>query len=310
MKALRIDKFDDHHARRATRRIFLSVALLATTVLVSFRPVFAQLQSQQLRTTNVSWGCPTSGKSGSHSFDVGNSWAGASGSFTAGVKYRKVDCPTEPFSKKSARAYVTGDVTVKLLKQTTKAFELSGSAKVQNGVSEARLRVKLGPVTLINETASNITWSKDKSITLISVNVVISIYGIPVTIKGSVAATLEADLQLAGYPSSNTVLAAGDVKTSVKGTASASADVKIASAGVEAILKLLQATLRSDLVIFYSDPFGSVKICFMPAAIEIIAFVKIWKPCWPDVWNSCPFKYSKTLVDVSYPAYCKEFLYL
>jgi hypothetical protein len=245
--------------------------------------------------------CREEGPGGSHSINVGNSWAGATGSLAAGAKYRCGSC-----APKSARAFVEAKVTAKLLKQSIQAFDAQASARVTDGQPESKLFVKIGPSTLINQIGPTIQWSRNKKITLLSASQRVMVGPIPIKISGKLAAVLNANLKLEANGSTYKVRSSGELTASLEGTASGAVDVVVASAGLEAVLKVLKAKLSGDYGVEDCRAFGLLKVCFDPVDIALKAFAKINIPCFPDFWNNCPKKYSTTLVRWTAGSFCKD----
>jgi hypothetical protein len=286
----------------SSSKLLLALVLAAAfTVDVSAQPKFfnaIQLPAFDLVLSDF---CLEQGPGGSHSINVGNSWAGATGSLAAGAKYRCGSC-----APKSARAFVEAKVTAKLLKQSIQAFDAQASARVTDGQPESKLYVKIGPSTLINQTAPTIQWSRNKKITLISASQRVMVGPIPIKISGSLAAVLNANLKLEANGSTYKVRSSGELTASLEGTASGAVDVVVASAGLEAVLKVLKAKLSGDYGVEDCSAFGLLKVCFDPVDIALKAFAKVNIPCFPDFWNNCPKKYSTTLVRWTAGSFCKD----
>jgi hypothetical protein len=287
--------------RSTSPKFFLALLLVAAfTVNLSAQPKFQQIVVP-IRDLPILDFCTTQGPGTSHSIDVGNSWAGATGSLAAGAKYNCHGCLS-----KSVRAFFEAKVTAKLLKQSIQAFDAQASTTVADGQSTAKLYVKIGPSTLINQTGPSIHWSKNKKITLISASQRIMLGPIPMKISGNLAAVLNANLHLVGDAPNYHVRQSGELSASLEGTASGSVDVIVASAGLEAVLKVLKARLSGDYGVSDCAAFGSFKVCFDPVDIVLKAFAQINIPCFPDVWNNCPKKYSTNLVSWKAASYCKD----
>ncbi len=244
--------------------------------------------------------CLEQGPGGSHAINVGNSWAGATGSLAAGARYRCGGC------LKSARAFMEAKVTAKLLKQSIQAFDAQASATVTDGQPVSKLYVKIGPSTLINQTSPTIQWSRSKKITLISASQRVMVGPIPIKISGKLAAVLNANLKLEANGSTYHVRNSGELSASLEGTASGAVDVVVASAGLEAVLNVLKAKLSGDYGVDDCSAFGLLKVCFDPLEIVLKAFAQVSIPCFPDFWNNCPKKYSTTLVRWTAGSFCKD----
>ena len=245
--------------------------------------------------------CREEGPGGSHAINVGNSWAGATGSLAAGAKYRCGVC-----APKSARAFMEAKVTARLLKQSIRAFDAQASATVTDGQAVSKLYVKIGPSTLINQIAPTIQWSRNRKITLISASQRVMAGPIPIKISGKLAAVLNANLKLEAKGAEYHVRNSGELTASLEGTASGAVDVVVASAGLEAVLKVLKAKLSGNYGVADCSAFGLLKVCFDPVEIALKAFAKVNIPCFPDFWNNCPKKYSTTLVRWTAGSFCKD----
>ena len=247
--------------------------------------------------------CTERGPGSSRSINIGKSWAGATGSISAGAKYRCNDCGV---FKKSSRAYATAKVTAKLLKKSVKAFDARMTSTVSNGTAKAKLYVKIGKSVLINKTGRTVSWVKNRKITLISASYPIPVLSfISVRISAKLAAVLDANLKLVANAAQNLVQNSGHLTASLQGSATGGVDAIVASGGIEFSLNVLKATLKGTYGVRRCTPFGSLRVCFDPVKIRLYGFVKINKPCFPKFWKNCPKKYSKTLVRWNAKSYCK-----
>jgi hypothetical protein len=250
--------------------------------------------------------CPESAVSGTRTLNLGNSYAGASGSVYGGSRWRCSSCAAPGTA--SSLSYLGTNVYAKLLGQQAKAFEAYGRARVLNGTADAYVRVMVGPYTLINTTQPSIVWSEFKKITLLSGKTFFWLGPVPFSLKGELAAGLEANVTLQGNATTLETKNSGKLRAWLQGSASFAIDIVIASAGLEATLRVLDSSIEAAHGVKNCKPYGHLQVCVAPVRLLLKAFAKISKPCFPDFWNNCPSKWSKTLVDTSIGSFCWKIL--
>jgi hypothetical protein len=220
---------------------------------------------------------------------VGNSNAGASINFPLQA--------SNDGGCKMVKIGTRGSAT--LFGKTATLVEIEALARsCSNGARATYVKAKVAGFTVASDSSTvSFTWSRNLTRTLLSASTTVWVGPVPVTIRGSLAATLSGSLWLGVSIDSAEIR--GTLSVSAKGTASAGVGVWGYSVGLEVVLDLLRTKLSSNVKIsnaemmYWWDILGTAWLCFDPVKISLYVKVQAW-----------PFSWSKNLASYSAPTYC------
>jgi len=277
--------------RRGARTAIAGIAVLGALALVPHPAALAV--------------CTQGSRTGSYDFNVGNSNAGAKGSFGGSAEYRSTDCTGGGLAKGS----VSGTVDVLLFGKTIRALTVTAQASATGSPSSyssnASLTIAVGPFTLVSKSDPHyLSWSKTYPITLAKASYSMMVGPVPITIEATIGVGLEGTIELRpNYP----VQVSASLAGWANGTAGGYVDGAILRAGVKTILDLLKTTLASDIALYMGSASGSVKVIFEPVRIRIRAVAERRSCSWKGWSLKCSWDEiaGVTLVDYSLASYTK-----
>ena len=197
-------------------------------------------------------------KQGMRSFDIGNQWAGAQGSYSLAGANRA----------KYAHSELGVGGSVRFLKMTAKAVEFSATVENNNGTKTAVYRLDVAGVTVDSgRKSATYKWSKPVAKTLVQGSVPVMLGPVPVTLRGSVGGGASIGYSL-GLSASGASLD-GSASTWMTGSASAGLGVPLLNLALRSDLQLGTTTLQAGVQVTPSVLSGRADLVFDPVKIDL-----------------------------------------
>jgi hypothetical protein len=208
-------------------------------------------------------------KNGLNSFDFGNSYAGAKGSYSITAENRS------GYSKTALNA----NGTVKFLAKSVKGVDFTATVENSNGRKSANYSLQVAGYTVDSGTKSvSYTWNKGVNQTFVSCSMPIAVGPVPVTISGSCGGGASISYTLQLNPSG--VGLSGAAAGWATGSASAGVGVPVLNVALRSDLQLGRTSLNPLVTITPSAMSGQANLVFEPVKIDLGVVLQSGNKVW------------------------------
>lgn len=208
-------------------------------------------------------------KSGLNSFSIGNSQAGAKGSYTVSVLN----------SKTESNLQISTDGSITFMNRTAHGVGFSAMADNNNGRKTAAISLTVANYTVQSGTQSaGFTWSKPVSYTLVQASEQIMVGPVPVVLSGAVGAAANVSYSIS--LSATGVSVNGTASANLTGSASAGVGVKLLNLAVNADLELAKPTLTASVSVTPTSWAGNSQLQYYPMSINFSVALMTLGKAW------------------------------